>query len=94
MRDTIVKHDHRHALKQALYELIVERVDQICVGQGLSREELAQRLGKNRIDVERMLKSPRYWTLEIIADFLNALECDLQLSLIDAQAHINEGNSA
>lgn len=75
-------HSHQDALKHALFELVTERLESYCLQESLCREELARRLGKNRIDVERMLKSPRYWTLEIVADFLNAMECDLELRLI------------
>jgi transcriptional regulator with XRE-family HTH domain len=63
-------------------ELIVDATELICdllAKQGLTRQDLAERLGKSKGFVSQILSGERNMTLRTLADFASALEHRLHL---------------
>jgi transcriptional regulator with XRE-family HTH domain len=56
--------------------------DQLRRDQGLDQQWLADRLGKDKSRVSRLLKGPGNWTMDTVADLLEAMEG--RLTLVEA----------
>lgn len=72
---------NRDKLKQQLFELVSNRFQSLAEAENLNKQALADSLGQSRIDVERMLASPKYWTLDILADLLSAMNSEISFEL-------------
>jgi ribosome-binding protein aMBF1 (putative translation factor) len=65
-------------LKHEISEMIYCAID----NEGVSKAELAARLGKNRSYVTKMLQGTANFTLESLSRIAEALNCEFRLDLI------------
>lgn len=67
--------------KKRIYKLVIDRFNLLAAEQGLSIRDLAERLNQRPVDVERLLKNPQYWTLDIVSDLLFSMESELDTDI-------------
>jgi transcriptional regulator with XRE-family HTH domain len=68
-----------HAFFGAFYTAVAARKNE----EGLTRAQLASRMGREKTGVSKLLAGPRNWQLSTIADLMAALGLRLEFSLID-----------
>lgn len=51
--------------------------------QGLTQDELAHRLGKEKTGTSKLLSGPRNWQISTIAEMALALDVEIELALVD-----------
>lgn len=77
-RGTLIYHRERlrNRIHECVYRALLVRHEQ----DGVTRADLAARLGKDKAQISRWLSGPSNWTLDTVSDLLLALNVDLELS--------------
>lgn len=68
--------------------------DSMRENEGLDQAWLVERLGSNKGRVSRLLNSPGNWTLDTVADLLEAMEARLTLVQVHRYREINATSTA
>jgi len=66
--------------------LLLEATEAVCKAldeRGMSRRELATALGVRPSEITQRLSGARNLTLRTLAEMLDALDCDVHLSVVD-----------
>ena len=63
----------------ALYSAVEDR----HTNHGLTRGELAERTGRDKTGVSKLLRGPSNWTIRTISDVANGLELDVEITFVD-----------
>jgi hypothetical protein len=71
---------HRQRLRNRIYECVYKAVLRRHERDGITRTDLAARLGKDRAQISRWLSGPSNWTIDTVSDLLLALDVELELS--------------
>jgi hypothetical protein len=74
-------------LSNVLHEVVLKRFMELESKTGLTRAELARRLGRKPEQVTRWLGSPGNWTLETVSDLLIGMGCELKVSTTDLNTY-------
>jgi len=74
-------------LSNRLHEAVLNRFMQLEKEKGLTRAELARRIGRKPEQVTRWLGSSGNWTLETVSDLLTAMGCELSVELMELARH-------
>lgn len=74
-------------LSNLLHEAVLSRFLKLEKERGLTRADLARRIGRKPEQVTRWFGSPGNWTLETVSDLLIAMECELDPVLKDLARH-------
>jgi len=74
---------NRHLLRQEELILeVTEALSEAMIRQGISKAELARRLGKTKGFVSQILAGGRNLTLRTIADVADTLECQVRVQVL------------
>lgn len=68
---------YRQRQRNRVYSAVLSEFVRLAETQGLTKKELAFRLGKEPAQITRWLSGPGNWTLDTVSDLLLAMGCEL-----------------
>lgn len=68
--------------KNRLYEIVVKAVENYCSENDVSRRDIADKIGRNPVQISRWLSGPSNWTLDTLSDLLFAVDAELDYEVI------------
>jgi len=68
---------HRALLQGAIYLDVVQRFAELAEQSGFTKKQLAEAVGKDAAQINRLFAEPGNWTLATISDLLLGMGCKL-----------------
>jgi transcriptional regulator with XRE-family HTH domain len=86
----------RARLRNRIYDLVISEFAKLQEEKGVSKADLANRIGRDAAQISRWLSAPSNWTLDTISDLLIAMRAELQLGVqvVGAQVQSSEPHLA
>lgn len=79
---------YRQRFKNRVFEAVIRRFAKAAKA-GMTKRDLAAKLGREPAQVTRWLAGPGNWTLDTVSDLLLALGAELDVSVADADCRAN-----
>ena len=74
---------HQQRQRNRVFEEVVALFAQKAESEGLTKKELAARLGKNPSQITRWFAGPGNWTLDTMSDLLLAMGAEMHFIAVD-----------
>ncbi len=84
---------YRQRQRNRVFSAVVGMFSRLAETQGLTKKELAFRLGKEPAQISRWLSGPGNWTLDTVSDLLLAMGCELDQEVVSTQQRDTKGES-
>jgi transcriptional regulator with XRE-family HTH domain len=82
MHDAYEMKKFEYRNKNRVYEAVIKAIEAACEKEGLTRRELAERIGKDQGQLSRLLSGPGNWTLDTISNLLYAIRAEMDFKVV------------
>lgn len=84
---------YQQRLRNRAFEAVLAYFEQRAVQEGLTKKELARRLGKDPSQITRWFSGPGNWTLDTVSDLLLAMGAEPELAISTFESMLQDGQS-